>query len=156
MPISLFKSPHPVFFLFIIILKLSESYYYQNYDKVISVFDPEGYLLQSKYADEASKFGELILVGVSSESNIVMCRKIEESNILLKNKVNRKISKINDNCYIAYSGLVGDAIYILSELRRFSINLHHDIGALIGVTTLANRLSKLQHLSTLSRGFVID
>jgi 20S proteasome alpha/beta subunit len=141
--------------ILIILLNFKELYARKNpnIDKSINLFSPEGDLLQVGYAELASEKGSTVVCLPTSDDGIVIC--IESNpdfDILLDRRSADKLSKIDDNIWLTFSGLVGDGRSIVRSARSFCSSHHKIYGCSPSVSAVANHLGDIQHEATFSGG----
>lgn len=145
-----------VAFTIITFLNASFDRSYARYDKSITLFSPEGNLLQVEYAKEAGKRGASLLCARSAKDGEVMiCIPSPPAvDALLDRRSIDKISRIDDGIWCAFSGLSGDGRLLIKEARKFCINFHSKFGSTPSVETVARFIGELQHESTLTQGTI--
>lgn len=133
------------------------SYQRSRYDRRVNVFSPDGELLQASYADAAADRGDLVLAAVTKDGSVIICKQTPKNNKLLVPKSkswpgDNKIRSVNDLAFAIFSGLLGDSLSLLSKTQNFAIRLKATIGSEASITTIATKVSELQHSSTLQGG----
>ncbi|MFH0961827.1 MAG: archaeal proteasome endopeptidase complex subunit alpha, partial [archaeon] len=87
-----------------------------GYDRVATVFSPDGRLFQVQYAMEAVKRGATV-IGIVAKNAVVMAADKRITNLLMVPSSIEKIYKIDTHIAIATSGLVADGRKIVDETR---------------------------------------
>lgn len=87
-----------------------------GYDRVATVFSPDGRLFQVQYAMEAVKRGATV-IGIVAKNALVMAADKRITNPLMVPSSIEKIYKIDTHIAIATSGLVADGRKIVDETR---------------------------------------
>lgn len=124
-----------------------------RYDKSINLFSPEGDLLQVGYAEIASEKGSTVVCAPVNDNSLVVCIESDpDFDILLDKKHIDKISKVDDNIWMCFSGLVGDGRSMVRKARKFCLEYHVQYGSSPTVSSLANYLGEIQHQATLAGG----
>ena len=124
-----------------------------RYDKSINLFSPEGDLLQVGYAEIASERGATVICAPVSDSSLIICIESDpEFDVLLDRRLIDKISKVDDNIWMCFSGLVGDGRAMIRKARKFCLEYHVQYDTSPSVSAVANHLGEIQHQATLSGG----
>ena len=128
-----------------------------NYDKTVNVFSHDGELFQVNYAKEASLRGDCVTaVKLASGDVLVSISSQNQSpNYLLDRRSVDKVSKVDSNIWIAFSGLVGDGIDITRRVREFCVEYYSKFGLSPSVLNVASDISEMQHQSTLIGGYTV-
>lgn len=87
-----------------------------GYDRVATVFSPDGRLFQVQYAMEAVKRGATV-IGIVAKNAVIMAADKRVTNLLMVPSSIEKIYKIDSHIAIATSGLVADGRKIVDETR---------------------------------------
>jgi proteasome alpha subunit len=88
-----------------------------SYDGNIVVFSPEGRLYQVEYAREAVNRGSNILAMKSNAGVVILANRRVESTLVDVSSI-QKIYQIDDNLWIAISGLIADGKALIDIARR--------------------------------------
>jgi 20S proteasome alpha/beta subunit len=123
-----------------------------RYDKSITVFSPEGRLLQVEYADKASSKGKLVICSQTSDDCIVICTATSKFDAIFDEKKQDKVAKISDGLYMIFSGLLGDAKSFASDAQQFCIQYKNTLDSAPGVSALGNFAGDLQYRSSIYGG----
>lgn len=138
-----------------------------DYDRGTNMFNPDGELLQVRYAEEATLKGDTIVCvtsssrsdlkltaaePASSSSQIVLGISTKAEDILLdrSNTGIQKVSKVDDNIWVACTGLAGDGRALLRVARMVCANYRTRYGCLPTIQYLAGAVGEMQHEFTLS------
>ena len=137
------------------------------YDRHINVFNPDGELLQSKYAAEAANKGDTVVclihrrvpeinledkMGVESDNRqeILIGIASEPRDVFLDRRGVDMVNKVDENIWALCTGLAGDGRAIVRLIRKVCMNYHSKFGAAPTLEYLATIVSEMQHDFTLS------
>jgi proteasome alpha subunit len=110
-----------------------------GYDRTI-MYSPDGRVIQVEYAREAVRRGNSI-VAIKTKDGIVMLAESRSHSKLFE--PTEKISQIDDNIYVTFSGLLADSRVLINESRVF-VQIHKiTYGEECDVETLAWHISKI-------------
>ena len=87
------------------------------YDRAITIFSPEGRLLQVSYAKEAVRMGATALGLVYKQGVILAARKDIDNNLIIPDSL-EKIYMVEDNIGITIAGLIADARRLVDIARE--------------------------------------
>ncbi|MHA1786300.1 MAG: archaeal proteasome endopeptidase complex subunit alpha [Candidatus Helarchaeota archaeon] len=85
-----------------------------GYDRIATMFSPDGRIHQIEYAKEAVKHGSLVIVARVKEGIIMISEQKNFNKLILPNE---KINQIEDSIFAAYSGLLSDAKVLIERIR---------------------------------------
>jgi 20S proteasome alpha/beta subunit len=123
-----------------------------RYDKSISLFSPDGDLLQIKYADKAGANGLSLVCIVTAANSIVLCSPSLPSHGLMDRRCIDKVSKVDEGIWVAFAGLLGDGRYIIRKARQFCNSYQMKFGCRPDVAALAQHIGSLQHEASVKGG----
>ena len=87
-----------------------------GYDRAVTIFSPNGHLLQVEYAQEAVRKGSTV-VAIRGENCIVMGVEKRAANHLQIKRTLRKIWVLDEHAILAYSGLTADARIVINRAQ---------------------------------------
>ena len=85
-----------------------------GYDRIATMFSPDGRIHQIEYAREAVKRGSLVLAARNGKG-LVLMSEMRNNNPLYE--YNEKIYQIDEYMYVAYSGLLADSRVLVDQAR---------------------------------------
>ena len=118
-----------------------------GYDRAITVFSPEGRLLQVEYAKKAVGAGAMTL-GIMSKDGVLLVadRRIREK--LLITESIKKISPIDENILTTFSGMTMDARVIVKKCRVFAQQHKLTYGEKVDVEGIVKFVSDIEQAYT--------
>ncbi len=119
---------------------------YMAYDRAITVFSPDGRLLQVEYARQAVKKGTTSL-GLKIQDAVILGA-IKTSAPLLVEDSHKKIYQIDDHAGITTSGLLADARDLVEYARVKSQVNKITFGSPISIASLTKFIADRKHVVT--------
>lgn len=110
-----------------------------GYDRTI-MYSPDGRIIQVEYAREAVRRGSSV-VAIRCKDGIVLLAESRSHSKLIE--PNEKISQIEDNLYVTFSGLLADSRVLVNEARVYAQIHKITYGEECDVESVAWHLSKL-------------
>ncbi len=118
-----------------------------GYDRAITVFSPDGRLLQVEYARETVKRGATVIGIVAKKSVIFIAEKILPNNLIIPESA-EKIFQIDDHIAGAGSGLLGDARVLIQKAQEEARRQQLLFDEPIEVSTLVKKVCDFKQLYT--------
>ena len=87
-----------------------------GYDRAITVFSPDGRILQVEYAKKAIDAGSLI-VGITTKDGVILAADTYRADPLLAADSISKIEEISDELIMTSAGYIGDSRVLLRKAR---------------------------------------
>eukprot|EP01041_Mallomonas_annulata_P014111 gene14111-30031_t len=138
--------------IFLLGISIIDSKSRDIYDKGVTLFSPEGSLLQIDYANVAADKGQMLACIQTIDGQIILCSPSLSSLSLLDRRAVDKISPIEDNIWVAFAGLAGDGRALIAEARSACRDFRMRFGCAPSVSYLAQALGEKQHAATLKGG----
>ena len=110
-----------------------------GYDRTI-MYSPDGRIIQVEYAREAVRRGSSVIVVRCNDGIVLLAESRSHSKLL---EPNEKISQIENNLYVTFSGLLADARVMVNEARVFAQIHKITYGEECDVESVAWHLSKI-------------
>ena len=124
-----------------------ESQYAANYDRAVTLFSPDGRLLQLEYARVCINRGTLsvVLSYDNGSTKGIIAGTVVSSSILYEEKSRTKIFKISNNIWATMSGIVSDANFLIKEATQYCNDYRFNYEEEPSLTSIVNYLSEILH-----------
>ena len=110
-----------------------------SYDKSLSIFSPEGAISQVDYAYEAAKKGGLS-VGLVGKDFILLASE-KKSVPKLQTRTVPKISMIDENTCLMFSGIIADSRSLLDYIRLESQSYRYSLDSIPSIEYLVKQVA---------------
>lgn len=118
-----------------------------KYDRMITIFSPEGRLLQVEYALETVKKGGT-MVGVTIPEGVVLGAEEATDKKFVKYNSSRKVLKIDDHLGTAIAGLKSDARILVDKARTYAQSHRLTYDEPMDAETLVKKIGDLKQSYT--------
>ena len=115
-----------------------------------NVFSANGDLLQVDYAEIAAGRGYSAVCIPTSNRELIICTESNRiDDILLDRRLVDKVSRLDDNVWMIFSGMRGDGQALVRRGRKFCSNYYETFGCSPSIEGVAKHLGGLQHSASL-------
>ncbi|MBD3312526.1 archaeal proteasome endopeptidase complex subunit alpha [archaeon] len=118
-----------------------------GYDRAITVFSPDGRLLQVEYARETVKKGATVVGVVAKDSVVFVAEKVIPTKLMILENT-QKIFQVDSHIAGAGSGLLGDARVLIKKAQDEARSHQLTYDEPIEVSTLVSRVCDFKQLYT--------
>ncbi|EDW60674.2 proteasome subunit alpha type-7-1B isoform X1 [Drosophila virilis] len=122
-----------------------------GYDGAVTIYSPDGHLLQVEYAQEAVRKGSTV-VGLRTKDCIVLGVEKKAADTLQIERTARKIKKLDDHLIMTFAGLTADARILVNRARSEAQSHRLNFERPATVEYITRYLAKLKQNYTQSNG----
>lgn len=123
-----------------------------GYDRAITMFSPDGRLLQVEYAKKTVKQGSTA-IGVTCKDGVVLVTDKRIADELIIAETVDKIFEIDEHIIATASGIIPDARVLVERAQAQAQNHHITFDSPIDVISVVKDLASLMQLTTQSGGY---
>ena len=119
----------------------------QGYDRHVSMFSPDGLILQVEYAEKAVKLGATSLAICYDKGIVFVCDRKIRSRLLIKENF-RKIFEVDKTIAITGSGVMSDGRRLIEQAQEYAKENRNRFEMQIDILSLVKDISNIkQHYS---------
>ncbi|XP_017000656.2 proteasome subunit alpha type-7-1B [Drosophila takahashii] len=123
----------------------------ERYDRAVTIYSPDGHLLQVEYAQEAVRRGSTV-VGLRTNNAIVLGVEKRSVGDLQEERVVRKICMLDDHVALTFSGLTADARILVNRAQMESQSHRLNFEKPVSVEYITRFIAQLKQNYTQSNG----
>ncbi len=131
---------------------MNQQHQIMGYDRAITMFSPDGRLLQVEYAKKTVKQGSTA-IGIKYDEGVVLLADKRVLDPLIVPSGIEKISEVDDHIIIAASGIISDARVLVERVRVKSQQHKITYNTNIDVVSVVKEIADLKQLTTQSGGY---
>ncbi|KAI8039873.1 proteasome subunit alpha type-7-1B [Drosophila gunungcola] len=123
----------------------------ERYDRAVTIYSPDGHLLQVEYAQEAVRRGSTVM-GLCTNNAIVLGVEKRSVGDLQEERMVRKICMLDDHVVMTFAGLTADARILVSRAQVESQSHRLNFEKLVSVEYITRFIAQLKQNYTQSNG----
>ena len=118
-----------------------------GYDRAITIFSPEGRILQVEYARQAVKSGSTAIGFVTKDGVVIIADKRLHGKLIV-NKSIEKIFVVDDHVIATFSGFIPDGRVLLDKARTIAQEYKITFGSPIDILSLVKEIGDIKQVYT--------
>ncbi|MEM0379166.1 MAG: archaeal proteasome endopeptidase complex subunit alpha [Nanopusillaceae archaeon] len=118
-----------------------------GYDRAITIFSPEGRILQVEYAKQAARSGSTA-IGIRAKDGIVIVADKKVPNKLIVGDSIEKVVIIDDHIISSFAGFIPDGRVLLDTAREIAQNHKINFGSKIDLLSLVREIGNIMQYYT--------
>jgi proteasome alpha subunit len=122
-----------------------------GYDRAITVFSPDGRLLQVEYAKQAVSKGTMTIGMVCNEGVLLLADRRVSDELIIMNSI-KKVWQIDDHIAASFAGLTSDARVMVKRSRVYAQQHKLTYGEPLDVEGMVKFISDMEQMHTLYGG----
>ncbi|EDV37772.1 uncharacterized protein Dana_GF11246 [Drosophila ananassae] len=123
----------------------------ERYDRAVTIYSPDGHLLQVEYAQEAVRKGSTVC-GVRTNNVIVLGMEKKSTSDLQEERFNRKIFTIDDHVVMTFAGLTADARILVNRVQVEAQSHRLNFEKPVSVEYITRYIAQMKQKYTQSNG----
>ncbi len=131
---------------------MNQQHQMMGYDRAITMFSPDGRLLQVEYAKKTVRQGSTA-VGIKYKGGVLLLADKRVLDPLIVPSGIEKISEVDDHIIIAASGIISDARILVERVRIKAQQHKITYNTNIDVVSVVKEIADLKQLTTQSGGY---
>lgn len=118
-----------------------------GYDRMLTIFSPEGRLIQVEYAKQAARSGSTAIGLVTREGVVIVADKKVHNKLVVSSSV-EKILIVDDHIIASFAGFIPDGRILLDEAREIAQRYRIIYGNPINVPLLVREIGDIMETYT--------
>ena len=123
----------------------------RGYDRAVSMFSPDGYLLQVEYAEKAVNLGATSLVISYKDGILFVCDRKIKSKLLVKESF-KKVFEIDSTLFVCGSGVMSDGRRLIEQAQDCAKEFRVKFESQIDVISIVKDIANIQQYYSQSGG----
>jgi len=123
-----------------------------NYDRGVTLYSPDGRILQIEYARITAKRGSPVVIvsyqNKKSNDVGIICSTVQPQSPLKKSNINNKIMKLSENLWYTMAGITCDGLFLFREAQRFINDHHFSYEEKPSINSIVSHISEIMHSYT--------
>ncbi|KAH8252971.1 hypothetical protein KR032_002819 [Drosophila birchii] len=122
-----------------------------RYDRAVTIYSPDGHLLQVEYAQEAVRKGSTV-VGLCTNKSIILGLEKKNVGTLQEARTVRKVCMLDDHVVMTFAGLTADARIIVSRAQTEAQSHRLNFEKPVSVQYITRFIAQMKQKYTQSNG----